>query len=86
MKKKEVKVKIFILENNMGFQNSKTREKSSMLIMKSDTESQNWYYEIGAEDKIPEDLETFKDMFIDFCCEENIGAEKKFKEESWLNI
>ncbi len=83
MNQKDVKVKIFILENSIRFHKLNVNEKMYVFVMRSNSEIQEWYYEMGAENKLPDNWDDFKSQLVDICCGENLSMIKKFKEEKW---
>ena len=83
MAEKDVKIKLFILEEGNGFDALKTREKYSHIIKRSSSQIQEWYYNQGVNNDLPKQYPSFKKAFIEKCSFEGLGNLLKFSEEKW---
>ena len=62
---KEVKVRLFMLEEEPGFKDIGTRLKFNVIAKRSSDKIQEWYYELGLEEKLPKRYDHFRKMFIE---------------------
>lgn len=83
MEEKTIKMILFILEGERGFANLTPREKMTEAIKRGTKNIQNWFFELGVEEQLPETWETFKKMLIEFCSRNSIESLEKFNEEKW---
>ena len=78
MIEREVKIKLFILENERGFNNLTQREQMTEAVKKGTDEIQEWYFELGISDKLPNEWKIFKELLINYCSEKTIESLEKF--------
>ncbi|KCZ74377.1 hypothetical protein H311_04657 [Anncaliia algerae PRA109] len=46
-------------------------------------ELQEIFYERGIEGKLPKECESFKTFIVEYCTEQSLSSNKKFKDETW---
>jgi len=83
MDARELKVEIFILEDELGFKDLNGKEKITRILEKSDSELKLWYYELAIDGLIPSEWAEFKDLITSWCLEKDISCLKKYRDELW---
>ena len=83
MQEKEVKVRLFMLEEEPGFKDLSSRAKFNIIARRSVFELQEWYFELGSRDSLPVRYDYFRKMFVEKCIECGLSKIRKFRDEKW---
>jgi hypothetical protein len=83
MSERSVRKEIFLIEGIFGFYELPLRNKMNETILRSSVELQDFFYELGIENDLPNTWEEFKTLIVEFCTEESLTSVEKYKDESW---
>lgn len=85
MLEKKVKLELFLLEGERGFDELTLRSKMTEVVKLSDNEFRSIFYDKGIDESLPNCWEDFKKMLIEYCIGQSIYSIKKFSEENWFS-
>ncbi|KRH94577.1 hypothetical protein M153_2040004040 [Pseudoloma neurophilia] len=83
MKRDEINVKLFILQNEKDFGKLKEIERLSAVVKVCDQVTQTWFYKLGATDNLPSKFEDFKIQFERYFEDEGLEGCIRWINESW---
>ena len=83
MAEKEVKIQLFLVEGEVNFEKMSLREKMTLTIRKGDGGIQEWFFGLGADEKLPKQWPGFKEAVLKYCSAQDIEAVRKFQDEEW---
>lgn len=83
MSEHKVKVQLFMMEGEAGFEELTIRSKMTEVAARGDNNLREWFYEAGVSGELPETWEEFKTRLVEFCVGTGIDALRKYKDEKW---
>ncbi|KAG0420327.1 hypothetical protein EQH57_0196 [Dictyocoela roeselum] len=83
MKERQIKIEIFMIEGEDGFENLSLRSKMTQIMKRSSSDIKSWFYEMGIDGSLPKTYEDFKSKFVDFCSGQSLDNMVKYREELW---
>lgn len=83
---KTIKRELFVLEGEEKFEKLTVRNKMTLVVKRGDDAFQDWFYSMGAEDKLPRSWEEFKIEVIRYCTGTGLVNQQKFFEEKWFQF
>lgn len=86
MKTNDLKINLFICEQESGFSERELNSKINYIAKQSDMKIKEWYYDLGVNNNLPNDWEEFKERLISFCSELGIEDIKKYADENWSSF
>ena len=86
MKDKEARVRLFMLEEEPRFKELSPRLKFNVIAKRSTFAIQEWYYELGADCKLPTRYDSFRKIFIDKCIYKRALSTRRYREERWSDF
>ncbi|MGL6008059.1 MAG: hypothetical protein ACRC1D_01235 [Culicoidibacterales bacterium] len=83
MEERKVKMELFILEGEEGFEERSIRGKMTEVIKRSNDEVKSWFYDCGVEGNISSEWDSFKKSLIQFCTGQGLSSISKYRDEQW---